>query len=249
MTTRAIGGANVGFARVACPQCKGSGKVIREKDRCKKCKGEKVTKEKKRLEVQIEPGMPNDHHILLHGEGDQEPEMAPGDVVLVLSVKEHESFERAGSDLLAHVRITLSEALLGFSRVILTHLDGRGIRFDSRKSGGEKKIYKNGDTVVIRGEGMPIWKRDKGKSTNGSAERGDLFILFEVEMPNEDWLETVDVKTLRALLPPGKPDLQAPVVDEADFEASDIALFGDGEDAWEDDDFSEGGESTQCRNQ
>jgi DnaJ family protein A protein 2 len=211
MTTRAIGGANVGFARVACPQCKGSGKVIREKDRyvssvgprtllnmvyvrCKKCKGEKVTKEKKRLEVQIEPGMPNEHHIVLHGEGDQEPEMVAGDVVLVLSVKEHESFERAGSDLLAHVHITLSEALLGFSRVILTHLDGRGIRFDSRKSGGEKKIYKNGDTVVIRGEGMPIWKKDKGKSANGSAERGDLYILFEVEMPDEEWLETVDVK-------------------------------------------------------
>lgn len=134
--------------------------------------------------------MPDGHHIVLGGEGDQEPEMLPGDVVLVLALKEHESFERAGSDLLAHIRITLSEALLGFSRVILTHLDGRGIHFDSRKS-SEKKIYKSGDTVVIRGEGMPIWKKDRKHSP---IERGDLFILFEVEMPTEDWLESVDIK-------------------------------------------------------
>lgn len=153
-----------------------------------------MTKEKKRLEIQIEPGMPDDHHIVLQGEGDQEPEMVPGDVVLVLSVKNHESFERAGSDLLAHVRITLSEAILGFSRVILTHLDGRGIRFDSRKSGNGKKIYKSGDTVVIRGEGMPIWKKEKGRTMSSTAERGDLFILFEVEMPTEEWLESVNVQ-------------------------------------------------------
>ncbi|PVG04354.1 hypothetical protein CPB86DRAFT_747812 [Serendipita vermifera] len=254
MSTRAVGGATVGFARIACPECKGSGKTIREKDRCKKCKGEKVTKEKKRLEIQIEPGMPDQHHIVLQGEGDQEPEMTPGDVVLVLNCKDHESFERAGSDLLAHVRITLSEALLGFSRVVLTHLDGRGIHFDSRKSAGSeglKKIYKSGDTVVIRGEGMPIWKKDsKAKSAmGGKVERGDLFILFEVEMPDEAWLENVDIQALRALLPPGKPDIPASRVEEAKFEESDIALFGDGDDAWEDEDFSEGEDSTQCRNQ
>ncbi|KIM33511.1 hypothetical protein M408DRAFT_326207 [Serendipita vermifera MAFF 305830] len=249
MTTRSVGGANVGFARIACPQCKGSGMTIREKDRCKKCKGEKTTKEKKRLELQIEPGMPDEYHIVLHGEGDQEPEMTPGDVIFVLKCKEHDAFERAGADLLAHVRITLSEALLGFSRVVLTHLDGRGIRFDSRAQEGGKKIYKSGDTVVIRGEGMPIWKKDAPRRASGApVEKGDLFILFEVEMPDEGWLDTVDVQALRAMLPPGKPDLQASIVDEAKFEPSDIALFGDGDDAWEDDEFDET-EDTQCRNQ
>jgi DnaJ family protein A protein 2 len=154
-----------------------------------------VTKEKKRLEIQIEPGMPDEYHIVLSGEGDQEPDMAPGDVIFVLKCKEHDSFERAGSDLLAHVRITLSEALLGFSRVVLTHLDGRGIRFDSRAQEGQKKIYKSGDTVIIRGEGMPIWKKDGPKNSKaGSMERGDLFILFEVEMPSDEWLETADVQ-------------------------------------------------------
>ena len=147
--------------------------------------------------------------IVLHGEGDQEPGIPPGDVIFVLETKPHEFFERSGSDLLAHVNITLSEALLGFSRVILTHLDGRGINFSSPKG----KVYKTGDTIVLRGEGMPIHKK---------VAKGDLYVLFEVEMPSEEWLQTVDVKALRGLLPPGKPDLRPEIVDEAQYEVADI---------------------------
>lgn len=147
--------------------------------------------------------------IVLPGEGDQEPGTPPGDVFFVLETKRHECFERSGADLLAHVSITLSEALLGFSRVILTHLDGRGINFSSPKG----KIYKTGDTIALRGEGMPVHKE---------MTKGDLYVLFEVEMPTEEWLRTVDVKALRGLLPLGKPDLRHEVVNEAQYEVADI---------------------------
>lgn len=52
------------------------------------------------------------------------------------------------------VSITLSEALLGFSRILVTHLDGRGITVKSH----ENKIIDSGDTIVIKGEGMPTYK-------------------------------------------------------------------------------------------
>jgi DnaJ-class molecular chaperone len=39
--------------------------------RCKKCKGEKVVKDKKRVEFQIEPGTENGERIALKGEGDE----------------------------------------------------------------------------------------------------------------------------------------------------------------------------------
>ena len=39
--------------------------------RCKKCKGEKVVKDKKRVEFQIEPGTENGERIALRGEGDE----------------------------------------------------------------------------------------------------------------------------------------------------------------------------------
>lgn len=57
--------------RVTCPDCDGEGQHIREKDRCKRCKGKKVTKEKKRVEFQIEPGTENGERIALKGEGDE----------------------------------------------------------------------------------------------------------------------------------------------------------------------------------
>src|SRR6185437_12266324 len=77
------------------------------------------------------------------------------------------------------VHLTLSEALLGFSRVVVAHLDGRGIKVSSPKG----KIVKPSDSIVFRGEGMP--------TLNGSG-KGDLYILFEIEMPTESWLASVD---------------------------------------------------------
>lgn len=38
--------------------------------RCKKCKGKKVTKEKKRIEFHIDPGTEDGERIALKGEGD-----------------------------------------------------------------------------------------------------------------------------------------------------------------------------------
>lgn len=62
----------VGKMRVTCPDCKGEGEHIRDKDRCKKCKGAKVTKEKKRVEFMIDPGTEDGERIALKGEGDEE---------------------------------------------------------------------------------------------------------------------------------------------------------------------------------
>ena len=55
----------------ACGSCKGSGSVIAEKDRCKKCAGQKTTKERKTLEVFITKGMKNQEKITFNGEADE----------------------------------------------------------------------------------------------------------------------------------------------------------------------------------
>jgi len=103
-------------------------------------------------------------------------------VIFILNAQPHESFERSGDDLLAHVMITLSEALLGFSRIILKHLDGRGVKLTTPAG----KIIKPQDSIVIRGEGMPIYRRPQDK--------GDLYVVFDIEMPDQNWLKTVDIK-------------------------------------------------------
>lgn len=73
--------------------------MVDEKDRCKKCVGRKTVQEQKIIEVKITPGMRDNQKIVFYGEGDQEPGIEPGDVVLVIKTKSHEQFERKGDDL------------------------------------------------------------------------------------------------------------------------------------------------------
>ena len=42
-----------------CDQCNGQGEIINMEKRCKTCKGKKVMRNKKKLEVEIDNGTPN----------------------------------------------------------------------------------------------------------------------------------------------------------------------------------------------
>ena len=97
--------------------------------------------------------------------------------------------------------LTLSESLLGFSRLILLHLDGRALRASSPQPGEPGwRVLKDGDEVSVSGEGM--WRK---------GETGELVLKVEVEMPGEEWAmgltERGGVDTLRGLLPPRREDL------------------------------------------
>ncbi|KAI0329112.1 DnaJ-domain-containing protein [Cubamyces sp. BRFM 1775] len=260
--TTSLAPGRLGTHRAMCPECEGVGEKLREKDRCKKCKGNKTVKEKTRQEIYIERGMADRQRIVLAGAGDEEPGVPPGDVIFTLKTRQHESFERSGNDLLTTVHITLSEALLGFSRILITHLDGRGIHVTSPRG----KIIKPGDSIILRGEGMPVYKTPDHK--------GNLYVMLEIDMPDESWLKTIDAKTLADILPPKKPEMdpKPAVVDEVPFEESDIVdvretpfnasssffdhasgfqFAGGGEDEWEDeeDDDDDDGMEPECRTQ
>lgn len=76
-------------------------------------------------------GMKDGQKIVFHGEGDQEPDLEPGDVIIVLDQKDHGVFQRRGHDLITKMRIQLSEALCGFKKTIET-LDNRVLVVSSR---------------------------------------------------------------------------------------------------------------------
>ncbi len=47
-----------------CSECKGLGEIMDEKDRCKECKGKKIIEKEKTLEVNVEPGCPDQHDCI-----------------------------------------------------------------------------------------------------------------------------------------------------------------------------------------
>ena len=232
-------------SRIICGDCSGSGSILHVKDRCKKCKGTKLTEEKKLLDFWIEKGMHDGDQIVLKGEADQEPGKETGDVIFVLSEKDHEVFNRIGPNLQATLHITLKEALCGFSRVILTTLDGRGLSYTHTPTNG--KIIRPKDIFKIVGEGMPIGKK--------SDEKGDLYLDVEIEFPEDGWLnDPTKFDLLKSLLSApstrdytnGTPD----IVDEVTLEKADPEEFGDGDEGWEtESDGESDGVPEQCATQ
>jgi DnaJ family protein A protein 2 len=84
-----------------------------EKDRCKKCKGQRVVDQEKTIEVPLEKGVPDEHDYVFYGESDEIPGVMAGDLYIRIKIKKHKIFERRGADLMMSKRIQLVEALSG----------------------------------------------------------------------------------------------------------------------------------------
>lgn len=72
-----------------CSDCRGEGMCYDEKNRCQTCKGVTIVDEKKKMEVTIEPGVPENHQITYTGEGDEAPGVMAGDVIFVVKIEKH----------------------------------------------------------------------------------------------------------------------------------------------------------------
>ena len=68
---RQLGPGMIQQMQTACTECSGTGSTMAEKDKCKKCKGEKTVKEKKTLEVFVNKGMKHGERIVFTGEADE----------------------------------------------------------------------------------------------------------------------------------------------------------------------------------
>lgn len=172
-----------------------------------------MCREKKILEVHVDKGMRDGQHVRFSGEGDQDPELEPGDIVIVLDEKEHERFTRRGLDLIHKVTLSMSEALCGFQRTIST-LDERTLVVDNRPG----SVMKHGDCRMVVDEGMPRYRQPY--------EKGRLIVQFMVDFPEDGFLNTEQLAALRKLLP-AVPAVEVPV----DAEECAMAPFDPANDA------------------
>jgi len=208
VTLRQVGPGMVQQLQTECPKCNGVGEIIKEKDRCKKCDGNKVVQEKKILEIFIEKGMVHKQKLTFSGEGDQEPNVIPGDVIILLAQEEHKIFTRDGADLMMQKEITLVEALCGFTFTV-THLDGRILLVKSIPG----EVIKPGDVREIPNEGMPIHKRP--------FDKGSLIVKFSVKFP--DSISAEQAQALTKVLPEPAP---LPQLNMTDVEEVTLQAYG-----------------------
>ncbi|KAI4460052.1 dnaj-like-2 isoform a-related [Holotrichia oblita] len=217
-----------------CSDCRGQGERINPKDRCKQCQGKKVIRDRKILEVHVDKGMGDGQKIIFNGEGDQEPELEPGDIIIVLDEKEHPIFKRSGNDLIIRQEIQLVEALCGFQKVIRT-LDDRDLVITAIPG----EVTKHGDVKCVKNEGMPQYKNP--------FEKGRLIVQFLVMFPNE--IDPAIIPTLENCLPP-RTEIMIP--DQAEecilepFDPEEEARRRHQKNVYDEDDEHGHGQKVQC---
>ncbi|CAF3400257.1 unnamed protein product [Rotaria sp. Silwood2] len=192
-----IGPGMIQQMRSHCSDWDGQGEKINPKDKCKTCDGKKIVRERKIIEVHIDKGMDDGKKITFNGEGDQEPGLEAGDIIIVLDEKEHPIFKRDKTDLHMNTQITLTESLCGFQKVIKT-LDNRQLVITSLPG----EIVKSGDIKCILNEGMPVYKNP--------LEKGRLVLHFDVKFPIKNEIRPEKISKLEKLLPP-RPQVSIPM--------------------------------------
>jgi len=178
--------------QTVCQDCGGKGETVKEEDKCKNCKGKKVIKEKKVLQVYVDQGMVHGQKIVFSGEADEAPGLEPGDIIFVVSEKKHDLFKRNGNDLYMEYNLPLTEALCGFGFTV-KHLDDRMILVKSEKG----EVIKPGDIRSIVNEGMPTHKHP--------FEKGNLYIKFNIEFPKPGFLKDKQTEQLESILGARRP--------------------------------------------
>lgn len=194
VTLNQIGPGMVQQVQNTCRACRGTGEIINEKYRCQTCGGDKVSKERKVLEVYVDKGMQSGQKITFTGEANANPGLQAGDVVVVLKQEEHDVFVRKESNLIFEKSISLSDALCGVDFHV-RQLDGRLLHVSSPPGA----VITPGMLKSIPHEGMPIWKNPM--------ERGYMFIKFSIKFP--DFVGPEQAALLERVLGPRTP-LPAP---------------------------------------
>merc|ERR1719328_10559 len=185
-----------------CQECHGEGERVDPKLRCKKCNGRKVNRERKILEVQVDKGMEDGQKITFSSEGDQEPGLEPGDIIIVLDEKAHDKFKRSGQDLIMKMDISLTEALTGMKKTIKT-LDDRTLVIQTVRG----EVIKTGDIKQVQGEGMPMYRNP--------FEKGRMILQFNVVFPPS--IEPSMAEALAKVHPPIEDPMMTDAHDEVDI--------------------------------
>lgn len=151
-----------------CPDCQGTGKVIKEK--CVDCHGSGYIPMKKRYSVDIPAGIDNGQSTRMPGLGEPGVNGGPrGDVLIEVIVGRHPIFQRQDFDIYSTVPVSFAVAALG-GEILIDTVDGKVIY--------DVKPGTQTDTRVrLRGKGVPSWRnRDV---------RGDHYVTLVVQVPDK----------------------------------------------------------------
>ncbi|KAG1371572.1 dnaJ-like subfamily B member 13 [Cocos nucifera] len=122
------------------------------------------------LTIDIKPGWKKGTKVTFPEKGNELRNLIPADLVFIIDERPHGVFKREGNDLIFTEKISLVEALTGYT-VQLTTLDGRNLTIPINS------IISPTYEEIVQGEGMPI--------TKDPSKKGNLRIKFQIKFPSK----------------------------------------------------------------
>ena len=149
-----------------CPDCHGTGKIIKEK--CPDCRGTGYIAKRKKIKVSIPAGIDNGQSVRIREKGEPGANCGPrGDLLVEVNVSRHPIFQRQDMNIYSTAPISFAQAALG-GEVRISTIDGDilyevmpGTQTDTR--------------IRLKGKGIP--------SLRNSSIRGDHYVTLVVQVP------------------------------------------------------------------
>ena len=158
-----------GFFQVSqtCPRCRGVGQIIEKP--CRACEGEGRVEKASRIKLKIPAGIAEGSRLRSTRNGEAGIRGGPpGDLYVVIHVKEHEIFQRDEDNLYCELPIAFTLAALG-GEVAVPTLEGKAnLKIPAGTQSGQ--MFK---------------LRDKGIMNVNGRDRGDLLARVVVEVPTK----------------------------------------------------------------
>lgn len=152
----------------ACPDCGGSGEVI--KNPCKVCGGAGRQKKTASLNIKIPAGIEDGAVLRVSGGGDAGLRGGDsGDLYIQVRLKHHPHFERNGRDLVYDCPVPVWQAALGGESEVPV-IEGGKVKIKVPQGTQHGKVFR---------------VHDKGMPSPGTKSRGDLLVRVKVEVPHD----------------------------------------------------------------
>jgi molecular chaperone DnaJ len=150
-----------------CPDCDGAGQKIDKP--CRSCRGSGRRERASKIKLKIPPGVDNGARLRSAGNGESGTRGGlPGDLYVVLHVREHGRFNRDGDDLIFEVPVSFTQAALGADIEVPTMSGRSTVRMPSGTQHGTVFRLRGKGVTNIQGHGV-----------------GDLLVRVQIEVPTK----------------------------------------------------------------
>lgn len=149
-----------------CPECNGTGKVI--KNPCSVCSGEGRVMSEEKIQVNVPAGVEEGNYIPIRGKGNQGKRGgSAGDLIVIIAEKEHKDFKRQGSNVFHHTTISFTDAVLGAEIVVPTLYGEEEVKVEPGSQPGT--------TIILKDRGIPHLN---------SSGKGDQVVFLNIFVPS-----------------------------------------------------------------